>query len=101
MTKPFPCTQCGACCRHVNLSPLTAYLDRGDGMCKHYNQISQLCNIYTDRPEICQINVYYEKHYKHSLLWDEFVNLNLIACKQLNDMENSVVSINPPNTGSF
>jgi Fe-S-cluster containining protein len=34
-TLTFPCTKCGACCRHVNLSPLTAYLDRGDGIATH------------------------------------------------------------------
>lgn len=35
---PFPCTACGQCCRNVHLSDQTAYLDRGDGTCLHFNE---------------------------------------------------------------
>ena len=45
----FPCTQCGACCRHVNLSDLTVYLDRGDGICHHHDTYTHLCKIYEQR----------------------------------------------------
>lgn len=27
---PFPCNSCGKCCRRVNLSEQTRFLDRGD-----------------------------------------------------------------------
>jgi Fe-S-cluster containining protein len=85
--KQFPCTQCGACCRHVNLSELTAYLDRGDGICYHHDLDTHLCNIYEHRPEVCQVDTYYEQHFKKNLTWDKFVELNLIACKQLNELD--------------
>lgn len=85
--KQFPCIQCGACCRHVNLSELTAYLDRGDGICHHHDTLTHLCKIYEKRPEVCQINTYYDKHLKQDLSWDKFVELNLIACKQLNELD--------------
>lgn len=86
-TLHFPCTKCGACCRHVNLSPLTAYLDRGDGICYHHNTTEHTCTIYTKRPEICRVDVYFEKHYQTQIAWDDFVKINLIACKQLNDLD--------------
>ncbi|MFV5467750.1 YkgJ family cysteine cluster protein [Acinetobacter towneri] len=91
--QPFSCYQCGACCRHVNFSNLTKYLDRGDGVCRYHDAQSNLCTIYENRPEICRIDKYYEKHFKSKMLWNDFVELNLIACKQLNDMEENSVLI--------
>ncbi|HAY5018302.1 MULTISPECIES: YkgJ family cysteine cluster protein [Acinetobacter] len=85
--KTFPCTQCGACCRHVNLSELTKHLDRGDGICHHYDLDSKLCSIYERRPEICRIDTFYQKHLKEQFTWNEFVELNLIACKQLENLD--------------
>ena len=85
--KTFPCTQCGACCRHVNLSELTKHLDRGDGICRHYDLDSKLCGIYERRPEICRIDTFYQKHLKEQFTWNEFVELNLIACKQLDSLD--------------
>ena len=35
---PFPCDACGKCCRHVNLSEQTSYLDRGDDICHYFNE---------------------------------------------------------------
>ncbi|WP_338296459.1 YkgJ family cysteine cluster protein, partial [Escherichia coli] len=47
---PFPCNQCGACCRHVNRAGETQCLDRGDGICRYYQTDSHLCAIYDKRP---------------------------------------------------
>ncbi|MHA3114197.1 YkgJ family cysteine cluster protein [Acinetobacter sp. ANC 4193] len=85
--KSFPCTQCGACCRHINVSELTTYLDRGDGICRHYDTSTHLCSIYEQRPDVCRVDIYYEKHFKSQFTWDKFVELNLIACKQLNELD--------------
>ncbi len=87
MKKNFPCSQCGACCRHVDLSELTAYLNRGDGVCRYYDQITHLCTIYDSRPEVCRIDQFYEQYLQAKIAWQDFVELNLIACKQLNEME--------------
>lgn len=83
----FPCTQCGACCRHVNLSELTSYLDRGDGICRHYNLDTNLCKIYDQRPDVCRVDMYYQQHFQDKISWKNFIEINLIACKQLNEME--------------
>lgn len=85
--RDFPCNQCGACCRHVDLSPLTAYLNRGDGICQYHDSDRHLCKIYATRPEVCRVDAYYEQYFKSQFTWDKFIQINLIACKQLNEME--------------
>lgn len=83
MSKPFPCTSCGACCKSVLLSELTAALDRGDGTCRYFDDALSICTIYDDRPDICNIQLTYEQYYKHNISWPKFVELNLIACEDL------------------
>lgn len=79
----FPCDQCGACCRNVNLSKETIYLDRGDGICRDYDEITKLCTTYENRPSICRVNYQYELKYYKEYSWDEFVNINLFVCNEL------------------
>jgi len=79
----FPCNSCGKCCRRVNLSELTIYLDRGDGVCQHFNEVSNLCNIYNDRPLICRVEDYYKTYLSDQIGWDEFVKINLDICEKL------------------
>ncbi|MGO2300854.1 YkgJ family cysteine cluster protein [Psychrobacter sp. AOP7-D1-15] len=80
---PFPCTSCGKCCRRVNLSDLTSYLDRGDGTCHHFNEASNLCDIYADRPLICRVEDYYKTYLSDQIDWDDFVKINLDICEKL------------------
>ncbi|WP_273382184.1 YkgJ family cysteine cluster protein [Actinobacillus porcinus] len=82
-TNPFPCTACGKCCRRVNLSEQTAYLDRGDGVCKHFDEQTNLCKIYENRPLVCRVEDYYKAHLSHLYSWDEFIKLNLEICHKL------------------
>jgi len=81
--KPFPCTQCGLCCQNVHRSVQTAFLDRGDGTCRHYHAASKQCSIYDTRPDICRVDRQYALHYRHDYTWDEFVEANLRACAWL------------------
>jgi uncharacterized protein len=83
MTAVFPCTGCGACCRSVRFSPLTTDLDRGDGVCRHLNDIQNSCTIYENRPDICNIQRTYEQQYKSTVSWPKFITLNLVACQEL------------------
>lgn len=66
MTKnqltPFPCSSCGLCCRRVNFSNETNFLDRGDGVCHFLNEETNLCNIYDERPLVCRVKDYYLKN---------------------------------------
>lgn len=80
---PFPCTSCGKCCRRVYLSEKTAYLDRGDGICHHLDESTNLCQIYENRPLVCRIEDYYKAHLAEQYTWEEFVQLNLEWCEKL------------------
>lgn len=83
MIKPFPCTACGKCCQRVTLSEQTAYLDRGDGTCRHFDDTTNLCLIYEERPLVCQVENYYKQYLSKDITWDNFVKLNLQICEQL------------------
>lgn len=79
----FPCSKCGACCRNIRNSELTIFLDRGDGTCKFYNDETKLCSNYDERPDICRITLYYQENLINVISWDNYVNINLEACKTL------------------
>ncbi len=83
MQKPFPCVRCGLCCRNVGLVKETQYLDRGDGVCKNYDEQSKGCIIYDDRPDICRVDLQYRLNYSKDFTWDQFVDMNLAACTLL------------------
>ncbi|HED5923263.1 TPA: YkgJ family cysteine cluster protein [Escherichia coli] len=83
---PFPCSQCGACCCHVNRAGETQCLDRGDGICRHYQTDSHLCAIYDKRPQICRVEDQYLLNYQSQYSWQEFIALNQAACLILNKL---------------
>jgi Fe-S-cluster containining protein len=83
---PFPCTQCGLCCRNVHLADETRHLDRGGGVCRHYADDAKLCLIYETRPDICRVDRQFQLNYHQSYSWDRFVDLNLQACRQLQNL---------------
>jgi len=80
---PFPCHQCGLCCQNVHRSAQTAFLDRGDGTCRHYQADSKLCAVYETRPDICRVDRQYALNYAQDFTWEEFVDANLRACAWL------------------
>ncbi|MGC8122008.1 YkgJ family cysteine cluster protein [Marinobacter sp. VGCF2001] len=82
-SEPFPCTQCGKCCKNVHLSDLTSWLDRGDGVCRNLDTVTNLCKIYQTRPDICRIEKQYFIHYAEDYTWEEFKKLNLEVCEIL------------------
>ena len=79
----FPCDSCGACCKFIGLSDKTSWLDRGDGICRHFNESNNLCNIYETRPEVCNVAVMYQKYYQGNYDWNSFVEVNKEICQQL------------------
>lgn len=83
MTNEFPCDQCGLCCKQVGASDIYKHLDRGDGVCKSFNDKTNTCDIYSSRPDICRVDVMYHKYYMEKCSKTEFYQLNLIACQQL------------------
>lgn len=83
MRDAFPCNHCGACCKSVTLSPQTAGFDRGDGTCRHYDDVERHCRIYAQRPDVCNIEKTYELHFQTRLTWPVYVAKNLHACSDL------------------
>lgn len=82
MREPFPCNACGACCRRVNQSGQTSFLDRGDGSCRHFDVHTKLCTIYEQRPLVCRVEDFYAKHLEQKIAWHDFVQLNVAICQQ-------------------
>ena len=44
---PYPCKQCGCCCRHVQVIDEMKKYDRGDGVCIHLRNDNK-CDIYNN-----------------------------------------------------
>ncbi|WP_414120861.1 YkgJ family cysteine cluster protein [Vreelandella titanicae] len=86
-SQAFPCSQCGLCCQHVDLATETRFLDRGDGICRHYDELSKLCSIYDERPDICRVDLQYERTYSQQYSWDNFIKVNLVACELLQSQD--------------
>jgi uncharacterized protein len=81
----YPCTKCGACCRNIKFIP---QLDRGDGVCKHYDSDTKLCSIYDTRPLICRIDKAYDKIFNKFMTKKTFYNIQIKSCNKLDDSNN-------------
>lgn len=79
----FICNKCGLCCMNVNKSQIYSNLDRGDGICKYFDEDSHLCMIYDNRPLVCNIDKMYEVFFSDSLSLTEYYNLNYKSCEIL------------------
>ncbi|WP_367393556.1 YkgJ family cysteine cluster protein [Pseudomonas sp. X4] len=88
----FPCNQCGLCCQRVDKSDETRFLDRGDGVCSHYDSLRKGCGIYEQRPDICRVDRQYVERFAEHYGWDEFVAMNVAVCIELqNDGHRAVL----------
>ncbi len=81
--SPFPCNGCGKCCRKVSNSPQTKWLDRGDSVCRHFDEDLNVCTIYEVRPLVCRVEDYYDSYLSDKISWSEFVKLNMEICLRL------------------
>lgn len=82
--KPaFPCNGCGKCCQHVSNNEETAWLDRGDSVCRHFDEEAKRCTIYESRPLVCRVEAYYDKYLSDRFSWVEFIDINLSICRKL------------------
>ncbi len=77
----FDCSMCGECCRHINLIPELTEFDNGSGVCIYLQ--GNLCSIYENRPDICNVDVMYEKKFKTKYTKEEFYKVNQDACKEI------------------
>lgn len=87
--QAFACSRCMECCRSVHLLSETVAMDRGDGVCRHLDEVNKGCRIYDQRPDICRIDRQYALHYQQAMRWETFVRLNEEGCKQLQALAGS------------
>ena len=78
----FPCDKCGICCRHINLIPQLKLFDSGNGVCIHLMD-NNMCAIYENRPDICNVYKMYKLVYSKQMSEDEYLKLNIESCKKL------------------
>ena len=77
----FPCVKCGECCRNIDKIPQLKAFDMGNGICRYL--VNNLCSIYETRPELCCIDLMYERYFKDKMTRDEYYQLNKEACEYL------------------
>ena len=82
----FACTQCGACCRRIAKIAELARFDDGSGICKYLDKSRNLCIIYANRPEICCIDMMFERHFAKNYSKEQFYALNAKACNILQEI---------------
>lgn len=78
----FICTKCGLCCRNIDKIPELADFQKGDGVCIHLSD-DNLCNIYSTRPDICNVEKMYEINYKAIISKEEYEKMNMEGCRVL------------------
>lgn len=72
---------------NLKMSELYSDLDRGDGICKHFDIETKLCLIYTNRPDKCNIDKIYDICYKEKMSREQYYELNYKACKLFKEGE--------------
>lgn len=77
----FHCDKCGECCRHIDLIPQLSHFDSGDGSCIYL--IGNMCSIYDKRPDICRVDVMFDKVYYKYYSRDEYNAVNMKACEEI------------------
>lgn len=77
----FECDKCGLCCVGLNKTEVTAYLHKGDGICKYLDFNTMLCTIYNERPIFCRVEEYFDTYLAGKMDKEEFIQLNYEACR--------------------
>ena len=75
----FPCSQCGLCCRHPNLSKLGLEVD-DTGACIHLGPDNR-CRIYETRPDVCRVDRMARRQNRLSM--QEYYLQNSLVCNEL------------------
>ena len=81
----FACDKCGLCCTKLSGLPIYSEFDRGDGVCKFFDEELRLCTIYPKRPLVCNVEKSYEKFFKWSISKEEYYKANYEACRELKE----------------
>lgn len=78
----FNCDRCGLCCKHVGNFRFMQGFDRGDGTCVHLTD-ENLCDIYEDRPPVCNTELMFERVYSRFMSREEYDRMNTESCEKI------------------
>lgn len=78
----FECDRCGICCKHIDLIPQLKEFDIGNGRCIHLTE-DNLCEIYLNRPDVCNVERMYELYFKDVISEEEYIRQNMMGCNEL------------------
>lgn len=53
------------------------------GACEKYDAETKKCTVYDTRPDVCRVDVVYDKVYKHAMSRQEYYRLDEAACGAL------------------
>ena len=84
----FPCSSCGLCCQNITGIKELRDFDLGDGICKYFDKVTNSCKIYETRPDICRVNLMFEKEYYKYYSKEDFYKLNAQVCNKLQEKFN-------------
>ena len=85
--KPIDCSNCKAyCCRVIG--KILPELDRGDCACVYLTDDNK-CEIYDNRPLVCNTVKLYNKYFKDKYTIEEWNEMNHKACEVLREREQS------------
>jgi Fe-S-cluster containining protein len=80
VSMKFPCKSCGECCRHVRGAP---GLDRGDGICVHFDEATRLCQVYEARPMACSVDRAFSNLFQDRISANVYYMVQARACATL------------------
>jgi len=83
----FRCNKCGICCTKLNNNSLYSSLDRGDGICKYFDESDRNCSIYEKRPVLCRVEDSYNLFFSEKMTKEEYYHLNYKSCSELQKNE--------------
>ena len=90
---PFPCIQCGECCRHAGEVPQLATKVDTDGVCRYLDKRTNRCTIYDMRPKVCNVSYMYQTYFKAQMTEGEFIQKNLQVCCHLNRAAGKIANV--------
>lgn len=80
----FPCIECGLCCRLSSTVPQLQPLQNEKGLCRYFNEGTNRCRIYPNRPVICNTEKMYDLYFKDTMSEAAYIRQNLQVCYDLN-----------------
>lgn len=79
----FECSKCGRCCQNIKLSSIYQKFNRGDGICRYFDDESSLCTIYQNRPIECNVDAMYDIFFAKRMDREKYYELNHWYCEKL------------------